>query len=41
MEPCTKFQLICRTLDFRTKLAQKNMSDKSFEKITIKILISV
>ena len=39
--PCTKFQLIWRTSDFGTKLAQKNMNDKNFEKIMVKIVISI
>ena len=38
---CTKFQLIWRTSDFGTKFAQKNMNDKNFEKINIKIEISI
>ena len=41
MYPCTKFQLIWRTSDFETKLAPKNVNDKHFEKINIKILISI
>ena len=36
MYPCSKFQLIWRTSGFGTKLAQKNMNDKHFEKINIK-----
>ena len=36
---CTKFHVIWRTSDFGTKLAQKNITDKSFEKINIKIVI--
>ena len=41
MCPNTKFQLIWRTLDFGTKFALKNMNDKNFEKINIKIIISM
>ena len=41
MYPCTKFHLIWRTPDFGTKLAKKNMNDKHFEKINIKIVISI
>ena len=36
MYPCSKFQLIWRTSDFGTKLAQKNMNDKNLGKIKIK-----
>ena len=36
MCPCNKFQSVCRTLDFSTKLVQKNMTDKTFEKQTSK-----
>ena len=36
MYACPKFQLIWRTSDFVTKLAQKNMNGKHFEKINIK-----
>ena len=39
MYPCTKFQLNWRTSHFGTKFAQKN--DKNFEKINVKIVISV
>ena len=38
---CPKFQLIWRTSEFGPKLAQKNMNDKHFEKINIKIVISI
>ena len=41
MYPCTNFQLIWRASDFGTKFAQKNMNDKNFEKIKIKIVISI
>ena len=41
MYPFTKFQLIWRTSDFETKFAQKNMTDKNFEKINIKIVVSM
>ena len=41
MNPCTKFQSIWRTSDFETKFAQKNMTDKSFEKINVKMVISI
>ena len=40
MYPCTKLQSIWRTSDFQTKLDQKNMTDKNFEKINIKIVTS-
>ena len=36
MNPCTKFQSIWRTSDFETKFAQKSMTDKNFEIISIK-----
>ena len=36
-----KFQSIWRTSDFDTKFAQKNMTDKNFEKINIKIVIII
>ena len=36
MYPCTKVQLICRTSDFGTKFAQKNVNKEIFEKINIK-----
>ena len=39
--PCTKLQLIWRTSDFATKLAQENMNDKKFEKIKIKFEIRI
>ena len=38
---CAKFQLIWRTSDFGTKFAQKNMNDKSFEKIKIKFEVRI
>ena len=41
MYPCTKFQLIWKISDFGTKFAAKNMNDKHFEKINIKIVISI
>ena len=41
MYPCTKFQLIQRTPDFGTRFAQKNMNEKNFEKLNIKIIISI
>ena len=48
MYSCTKIQSIWRTSDFETKfaqkkkkIAQKNMADKDFQKITIKIIISI
>ena len=37
MYPSTKFQLIWRTSDFGTKFAQKNMTNKNFEKRNIKL----
>ena len=41
MYPFTKLQLIWKTSDFGTKFAQKNMSDKKFEKINIKFEIKI
>ena len=41
MYHCTKFELIWRTSDFRTKFAQKNMNDKNFGKIKIKFEIRI
>ena len=41
MYACPKFQLIWRTSDFGTKIAQKNMNDKHFGKINTKIVISI
>ena len=41
MYPCTKCQSIRKTSDFATKFAQKNMNDKNFEKINVKIIISI
>ena len=41
MHPGIKLQLIGRTLGFRTKFAQETITDKSFEKININILISI
>ena len=41
MYSCANFQSIWRTPDFETKFAQKNMTDKNFQKINIKILISI
>ena len=38
---CTKFQLIWRTSDFGTIFAQKNVSDKNFEKMNIKFEIRI
>ena len=40
MYACTKFQLIWRTSDYRTKFIQKNMNGKNFEKMNIKIVIT-
>ena len=40
MYACTKFQLIWRTSDYRTKFTQKNMNGKNFEKMNIKIVIT-
>ena len=39
--PLYTFQLIWITSDFGTKFAQKNMNDKPFEKIKVKIVISI
>ena len=36
-----KFHFIWRTSDFGTKFVQRNMNDKNFEKISIKIVISI
>ena len=36
-----RFQAIGTTLDFRTKFAQNYINDKTFEKINIKIVISI
>ena len=41
MYPCMKFQSFCGTSDYETKFAQKNMTDKSFEKINIKVVINI
>ena len=41
MYTCPKFQLISRNSDFGTKFVQKNMNDKNFEKISIKLVISI
>ena len=41
MNACPKFQLIWRTSDFGTKFVQRNMTDKNFEKMNIKIEISI
>ena len=38
---CIKIQLIWRASDFGTKFAQKDMSDKIFDKINFKIIISI
>ena len=41
MYPFIKFQLIRKTSDSVTKFAQKNMNEKNFEKINVKIVISI
>ena len=41
MYPCTKFESIWRTSDFETKFAQQKMTEKHFEKINFKIVISI
>ena len=41
MYPCTKCQSIRKTSDFATKFAQKNMNDKNFEKINVKVIINI
>ena len=41
MYPCMKFQSVCRTSNYEIKFAQKNMTDKNFEKINIKIVIHI
>ena len=41
MYACPKFQLIWGTSGFGTKFVQKNMNDKNFEKISIKIVINI
>ena len=40
MDRFMKFQSICATSVHETKFALKNMTDKNFEKIDIKIVIS-
>ena len=40
MYPGTKFQLVRRTSDFRTKFAQKSMNDKNFEKQTLNMKLT-
>ena len=41
MHPYTKLQSIWKTSNIETKFFQKNMADKNFEKINIKIVISL
>ena len=41
MYPWNKFQSIWKTSDSESKSAPKNMTDKNFEKINIKIVISI
>ena len=41
MCPCTKFQLIWKTSDYGTKFAKKNVSDKNFGKINIKLEMKI
>ena len=41
MCPCSKFHLILRNLDFGTKFALKNVSDKNVGKINIKFEIRI
>ena len=41
MYPSPKFQSLCRTSHLGTKIAQKNMADKNFEKINVKTVISI
>ena len=41
MFPRTKFQSLCRFLDGGTKVSKKFMICKNFEKINIKIVISI
>ena len=41
MCPCIIFQSIWRTLDFEAKFAQIYVNDRTFEKINIKIVISI
>ena len=41
MYPCMKFQSFCRTSNYEIKFAQKNMTDKNFEKINTKIVIHI
>ena len=41
MHPSTKFLSIWKTSNFETKFVQKNMTDKNFEKIDIKIVMSM
>ena len=40
MDRFMKFQSICATSVYETKFALKNMTDKNFEKIDIKIVIT-
>ena len=40
MCPCIEFQSIWRTLDF-TQICPKNMNNKNFEKLNMKIEISI
>ena len=41
MYPSAKFQSLCRTSDYGTKYAQKNMTGIKFEKINIKIVTNI
>ena len=41
MYPCAKFESFCRTSDYGTKFAQKNIIYKNFEKIIIEIVINI
>ena len=39
--PSSQISVIWRTLDFGTKFIQKTVTDKNFEKVSIKIVISM
>ena len=41
MYPTTKFQSIWKTSNFEIKFVEKTMTDKTFEKINTKIVISI
>ena len=41
LHPGVKSQSICLALDFGTKFVRRKMTDKNFEEINIKIVISM